>query len=158
MTFILVPVGSLENLGSFTQPVLPGGVSSGYTHLLDANAGFDVGFIGTFYYCSLGVERDVSGGSKVRLIRTRMLYGAEDAGSGSASAALCCYLSLLEGKEKGIGPFAYHLVQGVEMGRRCDIFVDVQRTEDGSAIQSVNLKGSAVKVMEGMMEVDAERK
>ncbi|TBU65126.1 hypothetical protein BD310DRAFT_914116, partial [Dichomitus squalens] len=83
-----------------------------------------------------------------------MIGTAEDPGTGSASAALCCYLSLLEGREKGVGPFEYHLVQGVEMGRRSDIFVQVQRTEDGSAIRSVNLKGTAVKVM---VEVDAER-
>ena len=156
MTFILVPVASLEALGSFTQSVLPGGKSYERTHLLDTDDGFDVGLIGTFYYCPLGVEPVASGGGEVKLIRTRMLDGAEDPGTGSASAALCCYLSLSEGKEKGKGPFGYHLVQGVEMGRKCDIFVDVWRTEDGSAIQSVNLKGTAVKVMEGTVEIDAQ--
>ncbi|KAF8993393.1 Diaminopimelate epimerase-like protein [Hymenopellis radicata] len=48
---------------------------------------------------------------------------------------LCCYLSLLEDKEKGAGPFEFHLVQGVEVGRRCDIFVSVTRKEDGQSIR-----------------------
>jgi PhzF family phenazine biosynthesis protein len=77
----------------------------------------------------------------------------EDPGTGSASSALCAYLSLLEESTKGKGPFEYHLVQGVEMGRRCDIFVTVTRTEDGTKIEKVELSGQAVKVMEGVIDI-----
>ena len=48
----------------------------------------------------------------------------------------------------------FHLVQGVEMGRRCDIFVDLQMKEDGSGVENVELSGTAVEVMEGNLTID----
>jgi predicted PhzF superfamily epimerase YddE/YHI9 len=42
----------------------------------------------------------------------------------------------------------------VEMGRRCDIFVDVVMKESGEGIEDVRLSGQAVEVMEGSLSVD----
>ncbi|KAF9025473.1 phenazine biosynthesis-like protein [Hymenopellis radicata] len=137
MTFICVPLTSLEALGSGLH--------------LDTFDGWNVGFTGTFYYVDLGLDPE---DQSKRLLRTRSIGRAEDYGTGSASSGLCCYLSLLEDKEKGAGPFEFHLVQGVEVGRRCDIFVSVTRTEDGQSIEDVQLRGTAVKVMEGIIDFD----
>jgi predicted PhzF superfamily epimerase YddE/YHI9 len=86
----------------------------------------------------------------VKLFRTRCIPQHEDPGTGSASAAVCCHLALTEGAK---GTARFHLVQGVEMGRRCDIFVDVVMREDGKGIKDVKLSGQAVEVMQGTLTV-----
>jgi predicted PhzF superfamily epimerase YddE/YHI9 len=48
----------------------------------------------------------------------------------------------------------FHLVQGVEMGRRCDIFVDVIMKKTGKDIEDVKLSGQAVEVMQGTLTVE----
>jgi len=149
MAFNLVPMATLEALGVPKQGLIP--IADVYKHEhLDPGSGWDVGYTGTFYYCDLGIDPDASG---VRLLRTRSLGTIEDPGTGSASAALCAYLALQESEGQGVGPFKFHLVQGVEMGRRCDIFVEVERTADGKGIKGVKLSGSAVTVMEGIVTV-----
>lgn len=75
---------------------------------------------------------------------------AEDPGTGSASAALCCYLAVTEGAK---GTVNFQLTQGVEMGRQCDIFVYVQMKDDGQGIEQVRLSGTAVEVMSGVLNV-----
>jgi predicted PhzF superfamily epimerase YddE/YHI9 len=150
MAFNLVPLKTLEALGSVSQGLIP--VASVFKgEHLDPGSGWDVGYTGTFYYCDLGTDQE---DAERRLIRTRSIGTREDPGTGSASSALCCYLALQEGKHKGKGPFKFHLTQGVEMGRRCDIFVDVTRREDGAGIEDVKLSGTAVEVMEGVLRVD----
>lgn len=74
----------------------------------------------------------------------------EDPGTGSASAALCCYLAITEA---ATGAVNFHLTQGVEMGRQCDIFVTVQMEDDGKAVKEVELSGTAVEVMMGVLNV-----
>jgi predicted PhzF superfamily epimerase YddE/YHI9 len=85
----------------------------------------------------------------VRVLRTRSYPAHEDPGTGSASAALCCYIVGKEGKK---GVVKFRLTQGVEMGRRCDIYVEVVVREDGG-IEDVRLSGQAVAVMEGSLNV-----
>lgn len=151
MAFNLVPMSTLEALGSAKQGLIP--VADVYKgEHLDFGSGWDIGYTGTFYYCDLGRDPE-SSSSDVRLLRTRSLGTIEDPGTGSASAALCAYLALQESEEKGNGPFHFHLVQGVEMGRRCDIFVEVVRKDGGKSIEAVKLSGSAVKAMEGVVTV-----
>ncbi|KAF2107135.1 hypothetical protein BDV96DRAFT_653983 [Lophiotrema nucula] len=151
MAFNLVPMKTLEALGSVSAGLLP--YEKVYAReYLDAGSGWDVGMTGTFYYCDLGVDPDDTPGQR-RLLRTRSLGSREDPGTGSASSALCSYLALREGPEKSSGPFEFHLVQGVEMGRRCDLFVKVQRTEDGKGVEKVWLSGTAVEVMDGTVAV-----
>jgi predicted PhzF superfamily epimerase YddE/YHI9 len=147
MAFGLCQLPDLEALGRINGPLIP--AATRYeTTLLDAGSGWDVGYTGTFYYVDL--KRDPKDES-VRLLRTRSIPQHEDPGTGSASAALCCYLALTEGAR---GTAKYHLVQGVEMGRRCDIFVDVVMKEAGEGIEDVRLSGQAVEVMEGSLSVD----
>ncbi|KAF2658576.1 Diaminopimelate epimerase-like protein [Lophiostoma macrostomum CBS 122681] len=148
MAFNLVPFHDLDALGAVTSGLLP--VDEVFRGAyLDRGSGWDVGYMGTFYYVDLGWE-DIDGDRRV--VRTRSIGTREDPGTGSASCALCCYLALVQGKE-GEEKVEFHLTQGVEMGRRCDIFVSVVRTEDGKGIQEVRLRGEAVKVMEGVLSV-----
>lgn len=155
MAFCLVPLPTLDALGSMAAGLVP--VPDAYAgKWLDAGSGWDAGFTGSFFYVDLGLDDQPEAADQPsrRLLRTRSIGTREDPGTGSASAALCCYLALKEGREKGAGPFEFHLVQGVEMGRRCDIFVKVVRTEDGAAVSEVVLTGSAVEVMEGFVTVE----
>ncbi|KAK0650729.1 putative isomerase YHI9 [Lasiodiplodia hormozganensis] len=150
MAFCLVPLPTLDALGSTSAGLVP--IADAYAgKWLDAGSGWDGGFTGSFFYVDLGLDPEAD---QRRLLRTRSIGTREDPGTGSASAALCCYLALKEAREKGAGPFEFHLVQGVEMGRRCDIFVKVVRTEDGAAVSEVVLTGSAVEVMEGFVSVE----
>jgi PhzF family phenazine biosynthesis protein len=81
-----------------------------------------------------------------------MHASGEDPATGSASSALGAYLALHEAAEKGNGPFRYILTQGVEMGKKSDIIVDVTRAGPGF-IESIFLSGTAVMVMQGSLEI-----
>lgn len=147
MAFGLCKLADLEALGRVSgRPLIPPETRYEKT-LLDAESGWDVGYTGTFYFVDLGQDPE---DEQVRFLRTRSIPVYEDPGTGSASAALCCHLALTEGLE---GTKKFHLVQGVEMGRRCDIFIDVVMKEDGSGIEDVKLSGQAVEVMEGSLTV-----
>lgn len=77
------------------------------------------------------------------VVRTRMFMGSmEDPATGSAASALCAYL----GQSKGPGKRAFHVVQGVEMGRKSEISVVVDVDQSG-AVSEVLLQGPAVQVM-----------
>lgn len=76
----------------------------------------------------------------------------EDPATGSAASTLTCYLALQEAPAKPTTGFV--VTQGVEMGRKSDISVEVTKTNDGKAIEKVVLGGTAVKVMEGSLEVE----
>lgn len=146
MAFGLCRIPDLEALSHIKGPLIPSETRYERT-LLDAGSGWDIGCTGTFYYVDLGQDPE---DDNVRLFRTRSIPQHEDPGTGSASAALCCHLALTGGAK---GTARFHLVQGVEMGRRCDIFVDVIMTVDGEGIADVKLSGQAVEVMEGSLNV-----
>ncbi|XDG07378.1 hypothetical protein ABKA04_006993 [Annulohypoxylon sp. FPYF3050] len=83
-----------------------------------------------------------------QLLRARNIYGkGEDPVTGSAACGLCARLALTSGK---LGLNKYHITQGVEIGRRGDLRVDVTKNADGT-IQSIMLAGTAVRVTEGQM-------
>lgn len=147
MAFGLCKLPDLDALGQVKGPLIPSEIRYKQT-FLDAGSGWDIGYTGSFYYVDL--ERDPEN-EGVRRLRTRMNSLNEDPGTGSASAALCSHLALTE---KAQGTAKFHLVQGVEMGRRCDIFVDVVMKEGGEGIEDVKLSGMAVEVMEGTLTVD----
>ncbi|KAF9636367.1 putative phenazine biosynthesis-like protein [Lasiodiplodia theobromae] len=69
---------------------------------LDAGSGWDGGFTGSFFYVDLGLDPEADQRRR-RLLRTRSIGTREDPGTGSASAALCCYLALKEAREEGGG-------------------------------------------------------
>ncbi|RDW68087.1 hypothetical protein BP6252_09483 [Coleophoma cylindrospora] len=141
MTFVLVPLPDLPALAKATTHIQ----AREDVGILDE--GWQNGLIGTMYFVAQG-EDDV--GRKV--YRTRMFVeGFEDPGTGSASCALACWLALQEGGSQKHNRFAF--VQGVEMGRRNDISVEVAMNEKGDGPAQVFLSGTAVKVMEGSLEV-----
>lgn len=143
MSFIFALLPDLETLAKASQNL------NGQTY--DASPldeGWQEGLIGTMYLVPRGVD-----GFGRMMYRTRMFGTREDPGTGSASSALGCWLALREGKYKGKGPFRYAFTQGVEMGKRNDISVEVTRDEAGTGIESVVLSGPAVEVMEGTLEV-----
>lgn len=86
-----------------------------------------------------------------KVIRTRMMLGSlEDPATGSAASGLTAYLALTEGQSGQ--KYGYHVVQGVEMGRRSDIGVSVSLNGD-KKIEQVVLTGTAVQVSEGKITV-----
>ncbi|KAI9706917.1 MAG: hypothetical protein M1820_004696 [Bogoriella megaspora] len=99
-----------------------------------------------YYYVQLPDSED---GTKN--LRTRMIKGIlEDPATGSAASALTSYLTLTGGYAEG-QEVRYSVVQGVEIGRRSEIGVSVVMGGDG--VREVVLKGGAVKVMEGRVDV-----
>jgi PhzF family phenazine biosynthesis protein len=142
MSFILPRLPDLEALGKAKESLYEGTYNP---DILDE--GWKEGLVGTLFYAPQGVDS-----SGHRAFRTRMHGSREDPATGSASSALGAYLALNEPAEKGNGPFRYVLTQGVEMGKRSDIVVDVTCGTRG-VIQSIFLSGTAVKVMEGSLEI-----
>ena len=145
MTFILPKLPDLNSLGLQTTSVLD--ASNTYTAYEKLDEGWQEGLIGTYFYVDKGTSAD-----GVRNLRTRMFASREDAATGSAASALSSYLSLQEGKA---GRYKYAIVQGVEMGQRSEIFVEVGVKDGGNRleIEDVLLSGSAVPVMQGTLEV-----
>ncbi|KAK7473243.1 hypothetical protein VKT23_001341 [Stygiomarasmius scandens] len=82
-------------------------------------------------------------------VRTRMFEGTfEDPATGSAASTLCGYLA----KKKGPGEWKFSIIQGVEMGRKSEIGVNVVVGSNGE-VQKVELVGNAASVMSGFVEV-----
>jgi PhzF family phenazine biosynthesis protein len=77
----------------------------------------------------------------------------EDPATGSVASALSAWLSL-KGGERGKtgGSRRFEITQGVEMGRRSVIRVEVM-VGDGKRVEEVRLSGSAVLVMEGSLRI-----
>ncbi|KAJ4364300.1 hypothetical protein N0V95_000812 [Ascochyta clinopodiicola] len=139
MTFVLVELETVDALAKVSL--------AGQSVEIDGlDQGWDDTFVGTYFYVRTGK----SDGGATQL-RTRMIEGPlEDPATGSAASDLVAYLSLNEGKAGET--LRYELVQGVEMGRRSEIFIDVVMAKDGR-IETVYLEGGAVQVMEGRLTV-----
>ncbi|EME81065.1 uncharacterized protein MYCFIDRAFT_176394 [Pseudocercospora fijiensis CIRAD86] len=83
-------------------------------------------------------------------LRTRMIEGSfEDPATGSAACALTSYLALKNASSR-ISHF--ELTQGVEMGRESRIEVTITLNANLKSIEHVELAGTAVQVMEGILE------
>ncbi|KUJ06866.1 Diaminopimelate epimerase-like protein [Mollisia scopiformis] len=140
MTFQLIQLPSLELLGKVEMT----GLSPDFNVVLDEE--WKPSFVSRYYYVLLD---DGKGDGEVR-IRSRMVEAKmEDPATGSAACALSAYLA---GEwRKGM---KFEIVQGVEMGRRSEIGVevDVDVKADGG-IGGVRLSGCAVAVMEGSLKV-----
>ncbi|KAE8446736.1 hypothetical protein EG329_011641 [Mollisiaceae sp. DMI_Dod_QoI] len=152
MSFIYVQLPDLEMLAQAKENLNVREFGTTY----DAEAldeGWKEGLVGTMYF----VERGVDAWGRKRF-RTRMWGSREDPGTGSASSGLGCWLAALEAKGKGgNGKWAFVFEQGVEMGRRNEIVVEVEGREEengeGFEVAKVVLSGKAVKVMEGTLEI-----
>ncbi|KAJ4397172.1 hypothetical protein N0V93_001396 [Gnomoniopsis smithogilvyi] len=149
MTFLLVELPSIEHLGKVN---LGKRLDLGnYVSLLDAGS-WGHGFTARYYYVRQAVAA-AEDGTRTETIRTRMVeLGFEDPATGSAASALSCHLSLNGDVEE----VRYRITQGVEIGRKSDIEVNVVSGvgEDGvRAIKEVRLGGSARVVMSGSIDV-----
>jgi len=144
MTFCLLELASLDDLG-LLEPNLKEA-----NNIEGLNKEWQ-GLVGMMFFVRQGKGAD--GESK---LRTRMMIGSlEDAATGSASAALAAYLAVHDPKREDTQKGVYHVTfeQGVEMGRRSVIMVEVQGDHASKKIEKVILKGSAVEVMEGSLIV-----
>jgi PhzF family phenazine biosynthesis protein len=140
MTFIYVELPSLSALSSAKDL---GNLNRETYDPSALDEGWKNGLVGTMYFVAQG--EDEFGRKKYR---TRMFGTREDPGTGSASSGLACLLSEREG---GAGTYRYAFEQGVEMGRRNEIAVEVKRGEKET--EKVLLSGTAVVVMEGSLEM-----
>jgi|SRR5690242_352574 len=139
MTFVLVELESVEALAKVS-------LAGQSVEIQGLDQGWDKTFIGTYFFVRTGTSE-----SGVTQLRTRMIEGPlEDPATGSAASDLVAYLSLKEGRAGET--LKFELVQGVEMGRRSEIFIEVVMARDGG-VETVYLEGGAVQVMEGRLTV-----
>ncbi|KAK3400895.1 Diaminopimelate epimerase-like protein [Sordaria brevicollis] len=150
MTFLLAKLPSLEHLAKVsTAKRLDFNQVEG---LLDKGE-WEGGFVCRYYYVPTEEARkdEENGGRKEFKFRTRMVeLGFEDPATGSAACTLASYLTV-SGKEMEGARF--ELTQGVEMGRRSEIEVEVtaEEGEDGEMkVKDLYLGGTAVVVMSGI--------
>lgn len=140
MTFILIQKSNIQELSQQKKTLYEDWHNSS---MLDH--GWQVGSIGCYFYVDLGTDH-----AGIRQLQTRLWVSWEDPATGSAASALCSYLSLTE---KCARVREYRITQGVEMGRKSDIGVEIMKDEEGKTLERVTLKGTAVKIMEGTLEV-----
>jgi PhzF family phenazine biosynthesis protein len=134
MTFVLIGL-DLQDALTFVN-------TTPYPTQVELDEGWGDSFAGCYFYF-----RQASRDRNTVRLRTRMIEGSlEDAATGSAACTLAAYLTLQEAKPGQT--VRYEITQGVEMGRKSEIFVEAKLGEDGK-IETVHLSGSAVQVMEG---------
>jgi len=141
MTFMLVRLESLVDLAKVSVRHEDLGLET----MLDFEDGWSQSFVARYYYV---IENSSNKDQSKKFIRTRMLEkGMEDPATGSAASALASYLALKEG-----GRY-FEIVQGVEMGRKSVIGVEVELHEDRKSCKAVKLSGTAVQIMEGTISI-----
>jgi predicted PhzF superfamily epimerase YddE/YHI9 len=139
MTFVLVELANIEALELVT-------LAGQGLNVPGLDADWDKTFICTYFFVRTGTSPD-----GVTTLRTRMIEGPlEDPATGSAASGLAAYLSLKEGRSSAT--LRYRIVQGVEMGRRSEISIEVEMNGDNS-ISRISLEGGAVRVMEGRLTI-----
>ncbi|KAL1996330.1 hypothetical protein VTN49DRAFT_95 [Thermomyces lanuginosus] len=156
MSQILVELPSLDALAAVTAAtggeLIPARSASEGGYLDDEPGWAGDGLLVIYFYVP-NVADESNPGRKV--IRSRAFLGSlEDPATGSAASGLAVYLAL---NQQSSGDRAtrrrFDIVQGVEMGRRSDIGLEVVLTDDAKAVQSVQLSGSSVKIAEGDIRV-----
>ncbi|KAI6890650.1 hypothetical protein KC318_g14004 [Hortaea werneckii] len=134
MNFICV---ELKTLGDLAR------VELGKKPSARLDAEWNEGFIGSYFYV---VTKTDKGSVEVQ---SRMIEGQlEDPATGSAACGLACLLATKRQQKST----SFQITQGVEMGRRSDIGVDVTLSDSLATVERVELSGSSVKVMEGNIE------
>jgi PhzF family phenazine biosynthesis protein len=144
MSFIMVEHADLASLGQPTNRSLKADIYD----TAELDEGWHEGLVGTYHFVRLG-----SDGDGTEQLRTRMFGSREDPATGSAASALTSWLSMLEAKKLG-KPVQKRFVvtQGVEMGRKSVLELDVATADDREGVKSVTLRGAAVTVMSGTLE------
>ncbi|KAF2268434.1 Diaminopimelate epimerase-like protein [Lojkania enalia] len=138
MTFVLIELDNEEALKlvtTTTRAISIGGLDDDYSDT----------FVGTYFFVRLPDSADGT-----RRLRTRMIEGTlEDPATGSAASALAGYLSLVEGTASET--MRYLITQGVEMGRRSEIRIEVDLAK-GLGIADIHLEGTSIQVMDGRLK------
>jgi trans-2,3-dihydro-3-hydroxyanthranilate isomerase len=127
LAYCVAPLRSLEVLGRLQIP--------------QREAGAYLERMGTrFFYCMAAVPGEPNAW------RTRMqFYNGEDPATGSAAGCAIAYLVQHQLAPPGQ---QIRLVQGVEIGRRSDLYVSANKTAGGEIVE-VRVGGSTVPVAEG---------
>lgn len=152
MSQVHVQLPSLEALAAVEPPVggedVPCNAASKGGYLDD---GWEGPGLLLLYFHVPNVQDEVTGKT---VIRSRMvLRNEEDPATGSAASGLVAYLSLTS-SDPSKTVFDYHVVQGVEMGRRSDIGLSVRLSGDGERkIETLTLKGSSVQFSSGELRI-----
>ncbi|KAL4890270.1 hypothetical protein BDV59DRAFT_184676, partial [Aspergillus ambiguus] len=154
MSQVHVELPSLEALAATESPVggevVPCDAASQGGYLDD---GWEGSGLLLLYFYVPNVYDEATGKT---VIRSRMfLRTFEDPATGSAASGLVAYLTLTA-SDASKSVFDYHVVQGVEMGRRSDIGLTVKLTEDIGAtrkIETLTLKGSSAQVSTGELKI-----
>lgn len=154
MAFLLVELPSIAHLALVTAGKRLD-VANCVSLLLDAGP-WGQGFTARYYYVRglASAEDDGDGARTTETLRARMVeLGFEDPATGSAAATLACHLALEGGSDRA----GFRVTQGVEIGRKSDIEVDVVSAAEGEggkrSIVKVRLGGSARVVMTGDIAV-----
>ena len=142
MTFILI---DLSRTPDYLE-VLEVGRQATYADAVKLDEDWAPSFVAPYFYSILSQS-----GKQPTRIRTRMMEPkiGEDPATGSAACTLGAYLALQNGK--GGQSYKFDIEQGVEMGRASQIGVEVVLAEDGKAVESMLLSGTAVQVTEGTL-------
>ncbi|DAA72511.1 TPA_exp: Uncharacterized protein A8136_6440 [Trichophyton benhamiae CBS 112371] len=153
MTAVHVHLPSLEVLAQVTtatESIPAKGVAAG--GYLDE--GWDVeGHVSVYFYVRDVWDEEL----QKKVIRSRMMAGnLEDAATGSAASGLASYLTLTDPEILAKGKGTYTIIQGVEMGKRSEIGLQVTLKDSKKEIETVYLRGSAVKVAEGTIMTCSE--
>ena len=154
MTVLLVRLPSLEHLAvvsTASRLVFDEVIQA---MLLD-DGPWGSSFCYRYYYVNEGEENGggesaESGGRLVTRLRARMIeLDFEDPATGSAAVTLGSYLAINHHSHKSVA--RYEITQGVEIGRKSDIAVEVKpAVVDGVAtVGELSLEGNAVIVMSG---------
>lgn len=148
MTFVLIELESLEALAAARLANQTANVMAN-SGILDAGWEYDSALCMYLY-----VRRAETSSDSNETIRTRMLIrGLEDPATGSAASALTGYLAMKEESTEGHSRH-WKIVQGVEMGRRSEIGVNVEiEASKNTGAMRITLSGTAVVVSEGTIRV-----
>lgn len=140
MTFILINFPDVEN----HLQRLKVGRQARYADVVSLDEDWAPSFVAPYFFAILSEAEQ-----QPIKIRTRMMEPqiGEDPATGSAACTLGAYLALRSGKRGG--RYRYDIEQGVEMGRASEIDVEVVLAEDGRAVDSVLMSGSAIQVTKG---------
>lgn len=110
---------------------------------------WNVGFTGSFFYTLTQSPRVDGDMERVELQARMIADGFEDPATGSAACAIGGFFAL---KRARCRVMRLTILQGVEIGRKSEIGVRVILNLGLTAIEEIVLSGSAVKVMEGVVE------
>ena len=144
MSFILV---EFPNVEEYLQKLQVGRQMT-YANTVKLDQDWIPSFVAPYFYVILS-EPD----TQTIAVRSRMIAPApigEDPGTGSAAATLGAYLALQRGNSSARS-FKFCIEQGMEMGRTCQIGIEVTLDRSGKSVEKLLMSGTAVQVTEGTL-------